>query len=281
MTTNIEAIIEQSCDLPMIPSVAARVIALVIEPKTTAEEITHAILVDQALSSRVLKIANSSFYGCRRTINSIQHATVMVGFDTVRNIVVTASTQSLYNHFGLTEKMLHDHSVCTAMAAHRVAVETGFKQTEQAFLGGLLHDIGKVILNNTDPARFTIIMKKVYNEGADFSEAEREVFGFTHSEVGRLVLKKWNFSSELEKVVQYHHDHKQIDPSEGPLQHLTAIVNLADALSYKLGIGVREPQEIDLSQLPAATLLKIGKERGEKIEADLRKSYEKESALFT
>ena len=280
MAADLEEIILKSCDLPTIPSVAGKVVQLVSNQNTTAEHLNKAITVDQALTARVLKIANSSFYGCRSTINTISQAVVVIGFAMIRNIVMAASTKGVYKHFGLTEKMLHDHAVGTAMASYHVEKAIGLKKSEEAFLSGLLHDIGKVILNNTDPDRFKQAMQTVYNEGRDYVEVEQEVFGFTHSDVGSLVIKKWKFSEEMEQMIKYHHMPDQLDGSDPYVQRLSAIVQLADALCYKAGIGVREPQEIDLLQLPAVGILRLDPERMEKLQEDLQVSYEKERSNF-
>ena len=280
MAADLEEIILKSCDLPTIPSIAGKVMQMLSNANTTAEHLNKAIIVDQALTARVLKIANSSFYGCRSTISTVSQAVVIIGFTTIRNVVMAASTKGVYKQFGLTEKMLHDHSVGTAMACYHVEQMSGQKKSEEVFLSGLLHDIGKVILNNTDPDRFKKVMQIVYNDGRDFSEVEQEVFGFTHSDVGSLVIKKWKFSDEMEQMIKHHHNPDQFDGSDPYLQRLTATVNLADALCYKTGIGVRDPQEIDLSQYPSVGILKLDHGQLEKIEEELKISYEKERGNF-
>ncbi len=280
MSADLEEIILKSCDLPTMPAVANRVVQMMSDPKTTAEHLNKAIIVDQALAARVLKIANSSFYGCRSTINTVSQAIVIIGFNQIRNIVMAASTKGVYKQFGLTEKMLHDHAVGTAMACYHVEQAAGMKKSEEAFLSGLLHDIGKVILNNTDPDRFRTVMQAVYNDGRDFSEVEQEVFGFDHTDVGSLVIKKWKFSHEMGEMIKHHHHPEELEGGDMYLQRLTAIVNLADSLCYKVGIGTKESQEVDLTQLASVSTLKLDPGQLEKIEVDLKETYEKERANF-
>lgn len=280
MGADLEEIILKSCDLPTIPAVAGKVMQLISDPKTTAEHLNKAIMIDQALAARVLKIANSSFYGCRSTINTVSQAIVVIGFNMIRNIVMAASTKGVYKQFGLTEKMLHDHAVGAAIACFHVEKAAGLKKTEEAFLSGLLHDIGKVILNNTDPERFRKVMQTVYNDGRDFADVEQEVFGFTHSDVGSLVLKKWKFSEEMAHMIKFHHAPDQVGDADPYVHRLTAIVNLADSLCYKLGIGTRSPQDMDLTQSPSASYLKLTPEQLQKLETDVRESYDKERSNF-
>ncbi len=280
MATELETLILKSCDLPTMPAIAGRVVSLLADENTTAEALNKTISVDQALAARVLKIANSSFYGCRRAINTISQAIVVIGFQTLSNVVFAASTKDVYKRFGLAEKMLHDHSVGSAMAAHHLEKVSGLKKGEEVFTAGLLHDIGRVVMNNTDPDRYSQVMATVYNEGRDAVEVEREIFGFTHAEVGGLVLRKWNFSPELEHVVTYHHDIAKLDPSDPYVRRLGAIVNVAAHLCDKVGIGVRAPMEVDLLALPAAVDLKLTAEVLSQIEEAFKTTYEAERALF-
>ncbi len=281
MAADIDEIIMKSCDLPTIPTVAGRVIQLVADPNTTADMLNKAISADQAMAARVLKLANSSFYGCLRSIKTLTQAIMIIGFSTIKNIVLAASTKDVYKRFGLTEKMLHEHSFGAAISAHGIAREIGFKNTEEAFLVGLLHDIGKVILNNNDPDRFMEVMQEVYNGGSSFSQAEKAVFGFTHSEVGGMVVRKWQLSPEMEKVVRFHHSLSALGTDDPYVLQLTAIVNLADATCHKLGIGVREPRDLDLSRLKSSAILKLGPEKLAKIEETVKESYEEGGDLIS
>lgn len=280
MGDSMEDIIMKSCDLPTMPAVAGRVIQLVSDPNTTADMLNRAIMADQAMSARVLKLANSSFYGCLRAVKTLSQAIMIIGFRSLKNIVLAASTKEVYKRFGLTEKMLHEHSFGAAVAAHHVAKEIGFKNTEEAFLVGLLHDIGKVILNNSDPERFRSVMEKVYNSGCSFSEAENDVFGFTHAEVGALVIRKWKLSPEMEKVVRFHHSIERVEKGDPYLVQLASVVNLADALCRKAGIGVRAPDDIDLPALQSVSLLNLGAERLARVEEGLTASYEEGGGLL-
>jgi putative nucleotidyltransferase with HDIG domain len=280
MPSDLETIIMKSCDLPTMPAIAGRVVSMLSEQNTTAEALTKTISVDPALAARVLKIANSSFYACRRSINTLSQAIVVIGFQTLSNVVFAASTKDVYKRFGLSEKMLHDHAVGTAMATHLVEKAVGLKKSEEVFLAGLLHDIGRVVLNNTDPERYGQVMAAVYNEGRDPLEAEREMFGFTHVDVGGLVLRKWNFSPEMEQVVANHHNIERLDPSDVYVRRMGSLVAVADALCDKIGIGLRAPLETDLAALPAVAGLKLSAETLTGLETALKSSYDAERALF-
>ncbi len=280
MTAKLEEVIMSTCDLPTIPSVAGRVIQLVSDPNISAEKLSEAIIVDQNLVARVLKIANSASYGCLRNVSSLNQAVTILGFSTLKNIVLAASIKGVHKRFGLAEKMLQEHSLGTAMTAHYFAKETSFKNQEEVFLAGLLHDIGKVVLNNNVPDKFSMVMEEVYNTGCTFTEMEKDVFGFTHAEVGRLVVKKWNLSQELEEVIRFHHEPERADKNDPYVFQLTSIVNLADAMCHNLGIGLKEPEDIDFTKLKSFSILRQSIESLERIEKKVEETFTSERSLF-
>lgn len=280
MATELEKIIMNSCDLPTIPAVAGMVVQLVSDPNASVEMLSKAIRADEALAARVLKIANSAFYGCLRAVNTLSQAIRIIGFNTIKSIVLAASTKEVYKKFGLTEKILHDHSLGTAIAALYIAREVGFKKREEAFLAGLLHDIGKVILNNDLQKRFKLVMEEVYNTGRSFAEIEIEIFGFTHADVGGLVIKKWNFSSEMEQVVSFHHNIEVLEKADPYVVKLTSIINLADALCYKVGIGGWADEDMDLTAFRSFDILKLTEDRLAGLEEKLLESYAAEQAIL-
>lgn len=276
----LEDIIVKTCDLPTIPSVAEKIIQLLSDPETNGETLGKAIRVDEALSVRVLKMANSSFYGNLRAVDTLTQAVTVLGFKNIKSIVLAASLKGVYNNFGLTEKMLHEHALGTALASFLVAKETGFKKREEVFLAGLLHDIGKVVLNNSVPDKFHKVMEEVYNTGQKFPEVEMDIFGFTHAEVGSLVVKKWNLSNEIEEVIRFHHKPEKAGQDDLYVFQLSAIVNFADTLCHKLGIGMRESEEIDLRELSSFSILKLDDEKLKGIEEKTAELYSKENALL-
>ena len=274
MSNNMEEIIMQSCDLPTMPDIAGKVVQLVSDPNTTADMLNKAIMADQAMAARVLKLANSSFYGCLRSVNTLTQAIVIIGFGTIKNIVLAASTKEVYKRFGLVEKMLHEHSTAVAMASFHVASAINFKNKEEAYLAGLLHDIGKVVLNNSDSDKFRSVMEEVYNTGRNFAEVEQEVYGFSHYEVGALVIRKWNFSSEMEAVIKFQRNLEKLEKGDPFVLQLASAVNLADALCFKLGVGVKEAGEIDIESLKAVSILKLDADKLTGIEQNILDSSE-------
>jgi putative nucleotidyltransferase with HDIG domain len=282
MNEELERIIMSAGDLPTIPVVATKVMQLVESERATADELSKVVAADPAVAARVLKISNSSFYGRQGKIQNLSAAIVMLGFNTLKSVVITASVRQVYQPFGLTEKMLWEHSFGTALAARIIAGWTGLANEEEAFLAGLFHDIGKVIMNNQDRSKFQLVMERCYNEELPFHEAERSVYHYSHEEVGSLVTRKWNFPDTLTETVRRHHDFAFSDLNDLSLLHLTAIVALADMFCHRLGIGQRYPMEdLRLDGTKAAGFLGLEEDAIARLLERFTESFENDSNYFT
>lgn len=268
-------------DLPTIPVVATKVMQLIESERATAEELAKIVASDPAVAARVLKISNSSFYGCQRQIQTLSHAIVVLGFSTLKSLVVAASVKQVYQPYGLIEKMLWEHSFGAGLASRMIAKETRLVSEEEAFLGGLFHDIGKIIMNTMNSDQFRDVIQRCYNDGLTFEEAERQVYSYTHSEVGGLVIKKWNFPTMLMHAVLNHHTFDFAE-DEDPYQiNLTCVVGLADMFCHKVGIGIREPEgELDLSQSVPAQRLGLDEQRMAALLERFIEAYEKDKSFF-
>lgn len=282
MNRDLEIMIMTASDLPTIPVVATKVMQLIESESATAEELAKVVASDPAVAARVLKISNSSFYGCQRQIQTLSHAIVVLGFGTLKSLVVAASVKQVYQPYGLTEKMLWEHSFGAGLAARMIANETRLVSEEEAFLGGLFHDIGKIIMNTMNKQQFQEVMQRCYNDGILFEEAEQRVFSYTHSEVGGLVIKKWNFPEMLMHAVLNHHT-LDFSENEDPYQvSLTCVVGLADLLCHKVGIGIREPDvELDLLQTVPAQRLGLNEQRLNTLLERFIEAYEKDKSFFS
>lgn len=283
MQNELERIILKTGDIPTIPVVATRVLQLLEDPRTTADDLARAVAADPAIAARVLKISNSSFYGCQRQIQTLSAAVMVLGFATLKSLVIAASVKEVYRPYGLIEKMLWEHSFGAGLAARIIARNLSSVNEETAFLAGLFHDIGKIIMNTTDHERFQLIMERVYNEKVPFWEAEGENFPWTHSDVGALVMKKWNFPAELVTAVRHHHDLTFGDEDDEATVMLTAVTFLANRFCHKFGIGEREPDPlIDLgTTLANREYLRIPPERMDDIARSFAEAFQQDRSFFT
>jgi putative nucleotidyltransferase with HDIG domain len=282
MNKELETAIMTAADLPTIPIVAIKVMQLIESESATAEELAKIVASDPAVAARVLKISNSSFYGCQRQIQTLSGAIIVLGFSTLRSLVVAASVKQVYKPYGLTEKMLWEHSFAAGLAARIIATQTRAANEEEAFLAGLFHDIGKIIMNTLDRVKFQEVMQHCYNEGTSFGEAERGVYPFGHDEVGAYVIRKWNLPEVLTTAILQHHKLEFSAEDSPAVRNLTAVTSLADQFCLKLGIGSREPlHELDLAGSKSGLLLKLSPEQAEKALETFRAAFEKDRELFT
>jgi len=195
---------------------------------------------------------------------------------------VAASVKQVYHPFGLTEKLLWEHSFGAGLAARIIASETRVVNAEEAFLGGLFHDLGKIIMNFLDKEKFQEVMQRSYNDGIDFEQAEKTLFPYTHEEVGALVIKKWNFPDHLMKAVMAHHSLALAEDEDPYLVRLTCVVSLANIFCHRYGIGtIAGEEEIDVAATLPATTLGLTAEKVEELLFNFKEAYDKDQTFFT
>jgi len=282
MNRELELMIMTASDLPTIPVVATKVMQLIENETATAEEMARIVSSDPAVAARVLKISNSSFYGCQRQIQTLSHAIMILGFSTLKSLVVAASVKQVYKPFGLTEKMLWEHSFGAGLAARIIANTTQLVNEEEAFLGGLFHDIGKIIMNTIDSQQFQSVMQKCYNDNISFEEAEQQVYSYTHAEVGGLVIKKWNFPDTLMNAVLSHHSFDFVEDEDTYQVRLSCVVGLANIFCHKVGIGVRGPEEeLLVHETKPARLLNLDEIRIDTLLKKFEAAYNLDKSFFS
>ncbi|MBI5491375.1 MAG: HDOD domain-containing protein [Deltaproteobacteria bacterium] len=248
---NLNDVILNASELPVLPVTTQKVLSMMSDPDVSIEKIKRLISADPGLATKILKVANSAFYGSYRNIQNLTQAILRLGLNAVRSIVVATSMKNVYKRFGLTEKLIWEQMLGAALAANIIARQTRLSDPEDAFLGGLLHDIGKVVLNNEHPEKFAEVMERVYNDGMPFSVAELEVFEFSHRKVGAAVVKKWGFPENLERLILHFEDIEAIK-KERYFLNLVNIITLADRMCQKFGMGWRKTGtvEVDFGSLP-------------------------------
>ncbi len=276
-------VIRKVGDLKVLPFVARKLLETISDENVSVSDLNDIIEKDQSITARVLKISNSALYGLRQEVSSLQQAIMVLGFKTIRSIVLSVSTKSLYKNFGMTEQMLWDHSIGVAISAKMLSADLGRDAGDIAFIGGLMHDIGRVVMNNEAPETFSEVMMKMYNDDVGSITAEEDFFGYNHSEIGSGVIAKWGLSPMLVEIIEKHHLNKcSIQDIRDPLVATgVASVHLADNVCKLLGIGFREPDEtVLLNELPSAVFLGMKKEGLEKLVEEINDTYNKEKAIF-
>jgi len=213
----VEKVVQEIEHLPTLPQVVTKVLAMTDSDKINAVELSKEM--DQSLSAKVLKVANSAYYGGRtlRQVNSIHHAIVIIGFDAVKEIILTTS---LFHTFRDSQEVkslqpLWRHSLECALAAKCLSWIYRYEAMDEAYLVGLIHDIGKLVIQQYFPEQFQLIKSK-NNVGVEDLEAEMEILGMTHAGVAGKMAERWNFPESIVDVIAHHHDENwQLNPRLG------------------------------------------------------------------
>jgi putative nucleotidyltransferase with HDIG domain len=225
-------------DLMPLPMTIKKLVELTRDPDTPLHEIVAALEKDQAMVSKILKLANSSYYGFVKQINTISHAVVCLGYNSIKNLALTATTHSIFNKgvisYALEQGALFKHSYSVALGARTLAKQLKYPNQEEIYVMGLLHDVGKVVLDQYAKQQFIDVIRLFRKGNISFLQAEEEVLGFNHGEIGAKIAEKWNLTDELIETIRYHHA-----PQLAPASNLSVhVVHVADIVSELLGIGL-------------------------------------------
>ena len=238
MPVQILQMIKNISSIPTLPTVIERMTRLLQNPKTSAEEVGKAITTDQALAAKVLKLVNSAFYGFPGRISTITHAIVLLGFSTVKNVVLTASIFDIFRNQGEETRgfNLEDfwlHSIACGAASAAIVKHTGGLEKEECFIAGLIHDIGKLIICHYLPEEFRSALQHSAENRQLFYESEKKLFDSTHAQVGGFIAERWKLPPNLQNPVKYHH---QPSPAYDHYP-MIAVVHCADILVRALDYG--------------------------------------------
>jgi len=232
---DLDELIRRVDNLPTLPSVVAKVNELVESPGSSAADINHAIRQDLVLSARILRLVNSPFYGFHRRIKSVAHAVVILGFSTVRNVVLSTFVLDSFAArdlpFGHREFWIH--SLGTGAAAATLARRMGLAEAEDAFVAGLLHDVGKVVLHQYARDDFAVVARAAAERDCLLYDAELDMLGTSHAEIGGRLLDAWQLPEDLVEAVRSHH----VPGEAGGYRDLVAVVHVADILARALLVG--------------------------------------------
>ncbi len=230
-TIKFEQIKQHIDSFPVLPATATRLMEITNDPESSAQDVMETILPDPSLCLSILKIANSALFGRPQKVDSIKMAVTVLGFNEVQNIALTKAVINSFNKLDKQHKIFVDkfwtHSFVCGMAAKVIAEELHIA-SDIGFMGGLIHDIGKLIMLEVFGDDYTVEcwMDKFSNE--EVRHAEFQAFTFTHDIVGGQLLRKWFFPEDLITAVGYHHR-----PGEAAGQkNLAYIIQMADLLSF-------------------------------------------------
>jgi putative nucleotidyltransferase with HDIG domain len=235
--TLVECILNSAIQLPPFPAVIQRVLQLVEEPKSSAQEIVDVIQYDQSITANILRVCNSAFSGLRRPVHSLREAIALIGFNQLVEVILQHNSAQLISRacpgYDLDDGELWRHSVSCALLSQIISLRLNQAPSPTRFTAALLHDIGKVILSGFVREHFEEIRKIVRDGGCSFSEAEREVLGIDHAELGGKISERWQFPKAIVLAIRYHHT-----PLLTPEDHeIVNLIYLCDLVTLMMGIG--------------------------------------------
>lgn len=249
----LEEFIRGASRLPVLPKVTIRLLKALDAPDSSSKDIAEIIVAEPALTARILKLANSSFYGQRGLISKIHNAVVVLGLKTIRSLALTVWTHTLRSQARSVEVLnllspLLTHGLAAGIIARLLAERVNLACGEDAFMAGLLHDIGRVALVAQMGTEYqTQILDPAVHLGMPLHDKEGEILGFDHRAIGSALMASWSLPAFLANVVEHHHDRNIVPES----QFFVAATALADgyatALGFNLALDTARPAQPELA----------------------------------
>jgi len=233
-----EEILDRVAAIQPLPDTVMKLMKVINDPRSTVDDILEVIRYDQAVTTQMLRLCNSAYFALSREIDSLNDAIRMLGTMKILQLVMAVHSNSLLANrqsgYGLEPGILWKHSVGVAITATLFAEKIHYSNSNLAFTAGLLHDVGKTILNEYVGREFAEIVRRVNEDNLSFSEAEHAVLGFSHEEIGARVAEKWQVPAHIARCIRYHHQPNNLAPPDP----LVDAVYLADCVCLLLGIGL-------------------------------------------
>ena len=223
-----------SRSIPTMPSAAQKAFQLAIDPNTEARDFIEVIEADEALSARVLKIANSVYYDRGTASTSIEQSVNIIGLTELRCLLNATTLSEIFPSRNPARIQFWANDIATALISRTIAQRIYPKKAETAFLAGLMHDVGKLLMLQRAPTEYEKILSRVKG-GESFILAEEDIFVCNHTEVGQIIAERWNFGDELIQVIRQHHEPFPKSYSKTPPLYL--IVKAADIIAHYLALG--------------------------------------------
>lgn len=280
MHPEISQLVEEVRDLPMsLSDTLPSVIEACDNADTSVNDLTGLISSDQSLVAMLLKLANSAYYGYARRIETLPEAIVLLGFSTIKSLAITATTMNLLfqsdDNLTETRHEIWSHSLGTGVAARALARKRGNIHPEKAFVAGLLHDLGMIILSVYRKDDFERVLEHASTMGVTYEAAEEELLGYNHADLGAYVAEAWSFPATHCEAIRCHHN-----PNEATLQPaLAQVAHLADWMVIDLGVGKLVDAEQPDPDTAALTEFRIPQKELPRVVDSLRKMFAESDAF--
>jgi HD-like signal output (HDOD) protein len=271
--------IARSDNLPVLSQVASALLRLVDEPNSSAKLLAQSIEQDPAISAKLLRVANSAYYG-HQNVSSISTAVQLLGMTSIRAMVVGIAYQQVSCGQTVSSSFSNldfwEHSLAVAIASRLIAKSKLPEQMEELYLAGLIHDVGMLVLDRFLPHKFDLAIQTAFSRGITLHQAETEVLGYAHDEVGGLLAEKWSLSERLITMIRYHHS----PTGAGDLTLHCQIIAAGDAIARLSGYPNNSPDGLIHAYIPALSALQLTAEEIEPIRADVIAEVKRAQEIF-
>jgi putative nucleotidyltransferase with HDIG domain len=233
----VDKILRKVSQLPPFPVVVQRALQLVADPNSSAQSVVDVIQFDQSITADVLRLCNSAYFSLQRKVNSLREALVLIGFNQLFEIILGRQSSHLFSRastgYDLQRGELWRHSVASALLSGIISRRLGRQPSPVLFTAALLHDIGKVILSEFVKDYFEDIKKLIEEKSVSFSDAEKEILGIDHAELGGRITEEWKFPKVIVSSVRYHHTPFSTSDQDETVR----LTHLCDVIAMLTGIG--------------------------------------------
>jgi len=278
----VQSAIQEISHIATLPEVTMKIIQLVEDPDSTAKDLNNVISNDPALGARILKVVNSAFYGLPGQIGSINRAIVLLGLNAVKNIAIAASLAKLFRGGKIAPNFdardLWTNALASATATRLLAQKIGLGLPDEAFLAGLIHDLGVMVeIQALRPKFIEVLEVMAADPSRSMLEVEQEIIGATHEQFGQGICKLWKFPVSFQNVTGFHHRPTELSED---IRGLTALVHVADVLTKRLEMGFTLATDSDQVDPKLLEELKLSNAALDEIAAKLPEAIEEAQAIF-
>lgn len=269
-------------ELPTLPAIITRILEVLEDEGSSARDLERVVSCDQSIAAKVLRIANSAYYGFSREITTIHRAIVILGFQTVKGLALGSSIFETFfrpggtSYFDRTAYWLH--SIACSRCAMVLGRQLAQLDPEEAFLAGLIHDIGMVVMDHVMHEAYSQVLEKAIKQGGNLDQLEKGACGFDHAEVGAWLGERWKFPPSILDAIRFH---GRISEGGRSSTMLVAAIHLADFCSNKAGLSVTGQHDCSDLQEEALKLTGITQENITDLTARIRDERDEIEAFFS
>ncbi len=280
MFRDFESIVKSMGELPPSPIVATKLLELLRKPDLKIKELANAVSLDPVISARLLRIANSVFYQQMKQIGTVNRAIIVVGENVLKNLALEYSLRSTGKTYGLMERKLWENSIGCAVACRMLTEHLIDFDKDEAYLAGLQHHIGKVVMINRDKDLYKEVLRIVDEGKGELRDVERGLFAYSHEIVGAALLDYWNYPQTIVDATLHHQDFEKSCADNKEVFTLCAIISMASDFCRHFGIGYPEEIEVNLNLCRGALALEANPMIIDELKENFYSEFVKERKLL-